>query len=104
MAVRINVMLPESTVRVIDRLTRPGERSRFIDRAVRHYVSTASQRVIEERLKQAAIRDRDLDLSVVDEWLPADLAEWQRLDTQENHSRGTGPKKGRSTSRHSSRR
>ena len=42
MAQRINIILPEATVRTIDRLARPGQRSRFIDRAVQHYVATAS--------------------------------------------------------------
>jgi len=42
MTKRINLVLPEATIRTIDRLTRRGQRSRFIERAVQHYVATAS--------------------------------------------------------------
>src|SRR3954451_9599390 len=62
MAKRINVILPEATVKTIDRLSRPGQRSRFIQRAVQHYVATASPEALQERLKHAALRDHDLDL------------------------------------------
>jgi metal-responsive CopG/Arc/MetJ family transcriptional regulator len=39
---RINIVLPEATIRTIDRMAMPGERSRFIDQAVRHYVANQS--------------------------------------------------------------
>lgn len=35
---RINITLPEETVRLIDRVAAKGDRSRLIDEAVRHYV------------------------------------------------------------------
>ena len=47
MAQRINIILPEATVRTIDRMARPGQRSRFIDRAVQHYVTTASAEALQ---------------------------------------------------------
>ena len=68
MARRINVILPEATVRTIDRLSRPGQRSRFIERAVQRYVVTASPEALQERLKRAAIRDHDLDLEIASDW------------------------------------
>ena len=33
---RINISLPEETLELIDRVTEHGDRSRFIDEAVRH--------------------------------------------------------------------
>jgi hypothetical protein len=83
MAKRINVILPEHTVRTIDRMTKPGERSQFIDQAVHHYVATASPQALQEQLKVAAIRDRDLDLEIAEEWFAVDKEEWQRLSAQE---------------------
>jgi metal-responsive CopG/Arc/MetJ family transcriptional regulator len=68
MTKRINVILPEDTVRTIDRMARPGQRSRFIQYAVQHYVATASPEALQERLKRAAIRDRDLTLEICDFW------------------------------------
>jgi metal-responsive CopG/Arc/MetJ family transcriptional regulator len=35
MSKRINIILPDKTVAVLDRVTTKGNRSRFIDRAVR---------------------------------------------------------------------
>ena len=40
MSKRINIILPDKTVAVLDRVASKGTRSRFIDRAVRHYVET----------------------------------------------------------------
>src|ERR1019366_5025714 len=40
MSKRIYIILPDKTVAVLDRVASKGTRSRFIDRAVRHYVET----------------------------------------------------------------
>jgi hypothetical protein len=104
MAKRINVILPEATVQTIDRLSLPGQRSRFIDRAVQHYVTTASPQALRERLKQAALRDHDLDLEIASEWFAVDQEQWQKLDKQEKQPTTTGRKEAKSTSRTSTRR
>jgi hypothetical protein len=88
----------QETVRTIDRMAPPGQRSRFIERAVQHYVATASPEALEERLKQAAIRDRDLDLEIANDWFAVDQEEWRRLDTQSTPATRKGAK---STSRRS---
>jgi CopG family transcriptional regulator/antitoxin EndoAI len=72
MAKRINIILPDETVHAIDCLARRGQRSRFIHWAVQHYVATASPEALQERLKQAAIRDRDLDLEISHDWFAVD--------------------------------
>ena len=61
---RINIVLPEATVSTIDRLVKPGERSRFIDLAVQHYVSHRSAEALRNQMEQTAIRDRDLDVEI----------------------------------------
>ena len=76
MAKRINVILTEATVRTLDRLARPTQRSRFIERAAQHYVATASPQAPQKRLN-------DLDLEIADDWFALDQAQWQRLDRQE---------------------
>jgi hypothetical protein len=106
MAQRINVVLPEATVRTIDRLARPGQRSRFIDRAVQHYVATASAEALQGRLKQAALRDRDLDLEIAGDWFAVDQEQWQKLDEQERRQatvQAVGRKEAKFTSRRSTR-
>jgi len=101
MTKRINVILPETTVRTINRLARPGQRSRFIDRAVQHYVTTASAEALQERLKQAALRDQDLDLEIASDWFAVDQEQWQNLDEHEKRQATPGRKEAKSTSRQS---
>jgi CopG family transcriptional regulator/antitoxin EndoAI len=103
MAKRINVILPETTVRTLDRLAKPGERSRLIDKAVQHYAATRSPEALREQLKQAAIRDRDLNLEIADEWFAVDRESWQQLDDEEKRPQSRRSA-GTSTSRRSTRR
>jgi hypothetical protein len=42
MSKRINIVLPEATIQTIDRMAKPGQRSRFINHAVQHYVQNRS--------------------------------------------------------------
>jgi hypothetical protein len=102
MAKRINVILPEQTIRTIDRMAPRGERSRFIDKAVRHYVAQRSAEALHEQLKQAAIRDRDLDLEITDEWSAVDLETWRDIDRNEGR-KAPGRSAEKSTSRRSTR-
>jgi hypothetical protein len=104
MAKRINVILSADTISTIDRITRPGERSRFIERAVRHYVATCSAEALHERLKQAALRDRDIDVEIAGDWFAVDQEQWRKLDDQENPRKRVGPKGAKSTSSRSTRR
>jgi hypothetical protein len=101
MAKRINIVLPEDMVRAIDRIAWPGQRSRFIQRAVRHYVATASPEALHERLKAAALRDRDLDLEIGRDWFAVDQEQWRQLDTHEKRAMTASPKGAKSTSRRS---
>ena len=55
---RINVILPTTTVSVLDRVAAKGNRSALIDRAIRHYVETQGRQNLRERLKQEALADR----------------------------------------------
>jgi len=95
----INVALSEDTVRAIDRMVKPRDRSRFIQRAVQAYVASASSESLQEQLKQAALRDRDLDLEIANDWFAVDQEQWQKLGNQEKRSRSATRSEARSTSR-----
>jgi len=82
MSKRINIVLPESTVQTIDRMAKPGQRSRFIDTAVQHYVANRSVEAIRTQLERAAVRDRDLDREVAADWFAVDHETWKKLDEQ----------------------
>ena len=88
MSKRLNIVLPEATVQTIDRMARPGQRSRFIDQAVRHFVAHRSTEALRAQLERAAVRDQDLDREVAAEWFAVDQEQWQRLDTAEQPKPG----------------
>lgn len=70
MSKRINIILPDTTVAVLDRVTTKGNRSRFIDRAVRQLVETEGRANLRTRLKQEALENAERDLAIAAEWFP----------------------------------
>jgi Arc/MetJ-type ribon-helix-helix transcriptional regulator len=104
MSKRINIVLPETTVRTIDRMTRPGERSQFINEAVRHFVATRSMEAFRAQLERAAVRDRDLDRDVAADWSGVDQESWQQLDTLGAEPKRRTQNAAKSTSRRLTRR
>ena len=77
MSKRINIILPDSTVAVLDRITTKGNRSRFIDRAVRQLVETEGKANLRARLKEEAIANADRDLAMAAEWFPLEEEAWE---------------------------
>ena len=84
MARRINIILADETVRAIDRVAHPRQRSRFIARTVQHYFSTATPEALSNRLKQSALRDQDLDLEIANDWFAVDQEQWRQFDEKTN--------------------
>ena len=103
MSKRINVILPDATVAVLDRVVPKGNRSRFIDRAVLQFVKTATAANLRERLKAGALANTRLNLEIAEEWFPVEQELWQRLDHEEQAAKPTRGA-GKSTSRRSTRR
>jgi CopG family transcriptional regulator/antitoxin EndoAI len=67
MYLRINITLPEETVRLIDRVSKKGNRSRLIDKAVKRYVTDARRANLRKRLKEGALRRAERDLRLAGE-------------------------------------
>jgi CopG family transcriptional regulator/antitoxin EndoAI len=65
---RINVTLPEETLRMLDRIVSRGDRSEFIKEAVEKYVKQVGRANLRKELKESAIRESELDLRVAEEW------------------------------------
>ena len=76
---RINVVLPESTIKSLSKVAKPGERSRFIDKAVRHYISNQSKAAVRALLEKTAIRDIDLNRQIMDDWADVDRESWRKF-------------------------
>lgn len=79
---RVNVTLPEDTLRLLDRVAEKGERSGFVDRAVRFYVKEIGSANLKKQLRLGAIARAARDLAVAEEWFPIDEGVWQRKGGQ----------------------
>lgn len=78
MAVRINVILPEETLRVLNRIAPRGNRSRVVSDAVMHYVSARGKNSLAEQLKAGALASAKRDMAIAEEWFPLEEEAWQR--------------------------
>ena len=74
---RLNITLPEKTVRLIDRVAQKGDRSSFIAQAVERYVTEIGRANLKKQLKEGALRRADRDLSLAREWFDIEEETWQ---------------------------
>jgi metal-responsive CopG/Arc/MetJ family transcriptional regulator len=81
MHLRINVTLPKETIKLMDRVSKKGDRSRLINEAVKHFIETIGLTNLRRRLEQGASARAGRDLEIAEEWFPADN------DLQEERSR-----------------
>ncbi|MCI0661708.1 MAG: ribbon-helix-helix domain-containing protein [Acidobacteria bacterium] len=75
---RINITLPEETLGLIDRIAERGDRSRFIDHAIRHYVRTIGNAKLKKLLKEGAIARAERDLRLAEEWFTLEDEVWRK--------------------------
>jgi CopG family transcriptional regulator/antitoxin EndoAI len=72
---RVNVTLPFSTLRLLNRVAKKGARSQFIDQAVRFYIREASRSRLQKELRAGAIARAARDQQLADEWFPIESEE-----------------------------
>lgn len=77
MSKRINIMLPEKTLAVLDRVASKGNRSQFVSNAVLHYVETQGKQSLREQLKAGCLANGDENLKIATEWFPLEEQAWQ---------------------------
>ena len=65
---RLNITLPEETVRLIQRLAKKGGRSRLISDAVKRYVRDMRRANLKRRLKEGAVRHAERDRALAEDW------------------------------------
>jgi CopG family transcriptional regulator/antitoxin EndoAI len=73
---RVNITLPEETLQLIDRVAEKGDRSRFIDRAVKFYVGKIGRANLRKQLKEGALRRAERDLRLSQEYFPLEEETW----------------------------
>ena len=103
MSKRVNIILPDATLKLLDRVAAKGDRSRFISNAVLYYVQTQGTANLRERLKQGALANAQLDLEIAQAWFPVEQEAWQRLDREQRTAKPSRSAV-KSTSRRSTRR
>ena len=67
---RLNITLPEHTVRLMDRVAGKGQRSSLIDRAVRRYVKEETRANLRKQLAEGYEANAAEDLRLVEDWFP----------------------------------
>ena len=73
----INIMLPEKTLAVLDKVTSKGNRSRFVSDAVLHYVETVGKHSLREQLKAGYMANAEESLNIAAEWFPLEEEAWR---------------------------
>ena len=74
---RLNITLPEQTVRLMDRVAGKGRRSSLIDRAVRSYVEGEARANLRRQLAESYKRDASFDVQLAQEWFPVEEEVWE---------------------------
>jgi len=75
---RLNITIPEETVRLIDRAVPKGSRSRLIDEAIRQYLATVGRATIRKKLEEGYRRNAAQDLEIAAEWFAAEDDVWRQ--------------------------
>ena len=88
MSKRINVVLPDKTLAVLDRVAPKGNRSQLISKAVLHFVAVRGKDALRERLKQEALANAERDVAMAAEWFPLE-EEAGTASTQRERKRKT---------------
>jgi CopG family transcriptional regulator / antitoxin EndoAI len=78
---RINITLSEETVDLVDRIVKKGDRSRFIDEAIRQHVRELGRKKLRRRLKEGALKRAKRDVKLSDEWFVLEEEAWQKNES-----------------------
>ncbi|MGL5805014.1 MAG: CopG family ribbon-helix-helix protein [Xenococcaceae cyanobacterium] len=73
---RINITLPDETLESLDRVVAKGDRSSFINKAVKSYIAEIQKKRLAEQLKEGAIRRAERDLNLAESWFSLEEEAW----------------------------
>jgi len=73
---RLNITLPRATVELLDRVTKRGNRSRFIDQVIRELALGRTRTRLRKLLEEEGRVNRDRDLRLAAEWAAVDAETW----------------------------
>lgn len=72
---RLNIILPEETVRLLDRVAGKGQRSRFIHLSVTRLAAQQGRRSLRKQLAEGARARAERDRRLAQEWLALDFTD-----------------------------
>jgi CopG family transcriptional regulator/antitoxin EndoAI len=75
---RLNITLPATTVRLLDRVAPKGDRSRYIDQAVRERAQRQGRKNLRRLLKEGAQARYDEDRQMAEEWFLLEEEAWEK--------------------------
>ena len=65
---RINLTIPKSTLRLLNKEVEKGKRSQLINIAVLEYLSSARKAHVRSMLKEGALATKDRDDEITNDW------------------------------------
>lgn len=74
---RINVTLPSETLKQLDEYAPKGDRSRFIDEAIQHYINQIQKQKLREQLQLGSILRAERDRALAEDWFVIEEEAWQ---------------------------
>lgn len=74
---RVNIILPERTLNLIDRVAESGNRSRLIDEAIRFYIEQMTRSNLRQKLKEGALQRAEPNRKFSDKWFFMEEELWK---------------------------
>jgi len=73
---RVNITLPNKTIKLLDSVANKGERSSFVDRAVHFYIEEVGRSNLNKQLQEGALERSSRDLSLAEDWFLIEEQSW----------------------------
>jgi CopG family transcriptional regulator/antitoxin EndoAI len=80
---RLNISIPENTLRLLDRVIPKGDRSKFIDRAVRSELARTTKARLRRALAEGYRERAEEDRALTAEWDLLSAEVWAQIDRDE---------------------
>lgn len=75
---RVNITLPGKTIQLLDGIAKKGNRSFFVDKAVRFYIEEVGRANLKKQLREGAINRSSRDIAVSEDWFLIDEQSWPK--------------------------
>ena len=77
---RINITLPLETLRLLERVSRRGDRSSLIDHALLHYLNQRRRAQLRQQLTEGYRFNRKISRELAEVWRPLEEEVWQKTE------------------------